>query len=181
MNSASMTIKHIGDLPPFFDRYITKVDPEKSLREAFEMYSPAKLLEPLLPQLIELADDVYAPEKWTIKQMLQHCIDTERIMGYRALAFARGDTNNLPGFDENEYAKNANLEGLDVKILIDEFDIVRGCNVLMLRKFTETELLRMGKANNINISPLALGFVLVGHLMHHVDVIKERYLSLLKK
>ncbi len=173
-----MKVKDIGELPQFFDRYILKVNVETDVISALKENTPEVLLNAILPQMKVTGDTVYASEKWTIKQIIQHCIDTERIMAYRALAFARGEENALPGFEENDYAKNAYVDKVSLEELIAEFGVLRNSTILLFERFTTEDLLRKGTASGIQISPLALGFVMVGHIQHHVNVIKERYFVL---
>jgi hypothetical protein len=118
----------------------------------------------------------YAPGKWTIKEMLGHIIDTERVLFFRLMCFARGERQSLPGFDEDNYVKNARFSELLLQDLCDEFVAVRSANMYLLRSLNEEELDRKGFANNQEISARALVFVLAGHVIHHQNIIKERYL-----
>ena len=118
----------------------------------------------------------YAPDKWTIKELLQHLIDTERVFAYRALRFSRNDTADLQGFDQTLFAANcdANIRPFDE--LLDEFSLVRRSTIILFRSFSEDMLLRCGTINNNTVSVRAKGYIISGHLLHHLDVIKERYL-----
>jgi hypothetical protein len=117
----------------------------------------------------------YAPDKWTIKQMLQHVIDTERIFAYRALAIARKEPAALLGFDENEYAKNATAAHRNWKEMIAEWKTVRQSTNILFASFTEEDLKQKGTASGLPISVNALGFIIFGHALHHLHVLKERY------
>lgn len=117
----------------------------------------------------------YAPGKWTIKQMLQHVIDTERIFAYRALVIARKEPAALLGFDENEYAKNATASHRNWNEMIAEWKILRQSTNMLFGSFTEEDLKQKGTANNLPISVNALGFIIFGHALHHLHVLKERY------
>ena len=117
----------------------------------------------------------YAPDKWTIKQMLQHVIDTERIFAYRALVIARKEPAALLGFDENEYAKNATASHRNWKEMIAEWKILRQSTNILFGSFTEEDLKQKGTASNLPISVNALGFIIFGHALHHLHVLKERY------
>lgn len=119
----------------------------------------------------------YAEGKWTIKQLLQHIIDTERVFGYRALAFARKDKNTLPSFDENEYAENSNANARDWKGLIYEFSVVRQSTEYLFNSFSEEALQQIGKASSYTVNVSSLGFVIAGHLNHHLKIIQEKYLD----
>ncbi len=117
----------------------------------------------------------YAPDKWTIKQMLQHVIDTERIFAYRALAIARKEPAGLLGFNENEYAKNATATHRNWKEMIAEWKIVRQSTNMLFASFTEEDLKQKGTASDLPISVNAIGFIIFGHALHHLHVLKERY------
>jgi DinB superfamily len=174
-----MHISDIGSLPPFFDKYILRNDPDKSLNECLALDSPGNIFEPHLSKLLKLADTVYAPGKWTIKQLVQHCIDTERIMAFRALSFARGEVNEIFGFDENAYADIADVSDLSLEELIFEYTLLRKSTQYLFKNLKTKDLLRKGVASKVSISPLALGFVIVGHPLHHFKIIEERYFPLI--
>ena len=118
----------------------------------------------------------YAEGKWTIKDIIQHIIDTERIFGYRALRISRNDKTPLPGFDENEYVENTNANNRGLQELLTEFSAVRHSNLLLFKSFSEEQLTRMGIASEDEVSVRALGFLIIGHLKHHQRIFKERYL-----
>jgi uncharacterized damage-inducible protein DinB len=118
----------------------------------------------------------YAEGKWTIKDIIQHIIDAERIFGYRALRISRNDKTPLPGFEENDYVENTNANGRSIQELLTEFSAVRHSNLLLFKSFSEEQLIRLGIASNHTISVRALGFLMIGHLKHHQRVFQERYL-----
>jgi uncharacterized protein YijF (DUF1287 family) len=124
----------------------------------------------------EKEDFAYAPGKWTIKEVLGHIIDTERIFAYRALRFARKDTTPLPGFDENEYVKHANFQKQTLYNLAHEFGIVREANLALWKQFDEEVMTRIGTANNKDMSVRAVLYAVAGHASHHLNVIKIKYL-----
>ena len=119
----------------------------------------------------------YEPSKWTIKEILGHLIDTERIFAYRALRFARKDQTPLPGFEQNDYVNNAETGLRHVNEILDEAEIVRKATIALFNSFNDSMLDEFATANKIQITPRALGFTILGHEMHHIAVIKERYLS----
>lgn len=123
----------------------------------------------------EKVNHAYAPDKWTIKQMFQHVIDTERIFAYRALSISRKEPAALLGFDENEYAKNATAAHRNWKDMLTEWRVVRQSTNLLFASFTEEQMRQMGKASGHPISVNALGFIIFGHALHHLQVLKERY------
>ena len=118
----------------------------------------------------------YAEGKWTIKELLQHFIDTERIFTYRALRFARKDTADLSGFEENHYVTHSNANTRDFDNLLKEFNYVRESTLALFNSFTNEELLQIGTVNNNSLSVRAIGYIISGHLLHHLNVIRERYL-----
>ncbi len=118
----------------------------------------------------------YAEDKWTIKDVLQHVIDTERIMTYRALRFARYDTQKILGFDENRYASNAHANNRTWASLQQEFSLVRQSSLVMFSSFDEGMFAQIGIANEKEISVIALAFIVVGHEVHHRDILEARYL-----
>ncbi len=119
----------------------------------------------------------YAPGKWSIKELLCHMLDAERIFAYRALRFARNDQTELPGFDEQVYAPNANAHSRTLNQLADEFKRLRSTTIDLFESFTPDMLARSGKANNNLISVINLGYVIAGHEVHHRNILTERYLK----
>ena len=118
----------------------------------------------------------YAEGKWTIKEIIQHIIDTERIFAYRALRISRNDSTPLPGFDENYFAQNTNGNSRSIQDLLMELSAVRHSNLLLFKSFSEEQLLRIGIASDHPISVRAIGFMLIGHQKQHQKVFGERYL-----
>lgn len=118
----------------------------------------------------------YTEGKWTIKDIIQHIIDTERIFGYRALRISRNDTTPLPGFEENDYVDNTDANNRSIQDLLAEFSAVRHSNLFLFKSFSEEQLKRVGTTSNTAISVRAIGFVIIGHQKHHQKVFQERYL-----
>lgn len=118
----------------------------------------------------------YEEGKWTIKEIIQHLIDSERVFNYRALRFARKDTTDLMGFDENLFVENSNANSREFINLLEEFAILRRDTVLLYKSFSYDALLEIGTANENSMSVRALGYITSGHLLHHLKVIQERYL-----
>jgi len=118
----------------------------------------------------------YAEDKWTIKELIQHLIDTERIMSYRALRFSRNDTTELPGFDENWYVTNSNANDREIVAILEEFNNLRKTTISLFNSFSNEMLTISGLANGSEMSVRALGFIIAGHQLHHLKVIKEKYL-----
>lgn len=124
----------------------------------------------------ETAGTAYAPGKWTIKEVIQHLIDSERIFGYRALRFARADQTALTGFEQDDYVAVADANARSMASLAREFAFVRDSNIALFESFTAEALTRTGKANKTEVSVESIGRVIVGHETHHMNIIKERYL-----
>ncbi|WP_298316075.1 DinB family protein [uncultured Aquimarina sp.] len=118
----------------------------------------------------------YAEGKWTIAEVLQHIIDTERIFSYRALRFARNDKSPLIGFDQDEYVPNSNANNYSRQELIEDFEAARNNSIGLFKSFTQNMLTEIGEASGSPMSVRAIGYVLSGHQKHHLHVIKDRYL-----
>ncbi|RZL14666.1 MAG: DinB family protein [Pedobacter sp.] len=123
-----------------------------------------------------LSDHAYAPGKWTIKELAGHMIDTERVLVYRLMCFSRNEQQVLPGFDEDAYVANANFSERDMKDIADEFRALRKANMYLFRSFTEEALDRIGTSWQSKMSTRTLIYVCAGHVIHHTNIIKERYL-----
>jgi DinB superfamily len=117
---------------------------------------------------------VHAPYTWTIKQVVGHLIDSERVFGYRALRFARGDATPLPGFDENAYAKTAVLDRVSLGDLALEFEALRRSHVLFFTSLTDADWARRGTANQVGVSVRALAYIIAGHERHHMAIVRKR-------
>jgi len=117
----------------------------------------------------------YKPEKWTVKQVMGHIIDTERIFAYRALRFAREDKTDLPGYDEKLFAENSGTEARPVTDLTAEFEQVRAASLVLFESFTPAVLELSGTANGMSIDVSALGYLIGGHAIHHKNMLVERY------
>lgn len=163
--------------PSYYQHYIEQA-PDQDLLTALQETGVAMLLSER-SQLVALGDRVYAPNKWTVRTILQHIIDAERIFAYRALRLARNDKTPLPGFDENSYADVAPTQHHSIDDLFEELGYVRESTCVMFRQFDETAMLRTGICSNQEMAVVALGFIIVGHFMHHLAVIKDRYYPLL--
>ncbi|MDI6034397.1 DinB family protein [Flavobacterium sp. LB2P84] len=118
----------------------------------------------------------YAEGKWTIKDIIQHIIDTERIFAYRALRISRNDKTPLPGFEENDYVDNTVANSRSIQDLLAEFSAVRHANLYLFKSFSEEQMKRMGIVSNAAVSVRAIGFIIIGHQKHHQKVFQERYL-----
>lgn len=118
----------------------------------------------------------YAPDKWSVRQVLGHIIDTERIMAYRALCIARGDKTPLPGFEQDDFVRAANFDHVRWSSLVEEFDLIRRANIEMFSGFSDEAWTRAGTANGATVTARALAWIIAGHELHHRNVIEEKYL-----
>lgn len=159
---------------PWYHGYISLVT-ENNLADAFEQHT-SRLLDFLSTIPVEKQDHRYAPKKWTIKQVVQHIIDAERVFAYRALRFARKDDTPLPGFDENLFADNAKTENRSWHELAEECKAVRLSSRLMFTSFDQEQLQASGTASGSNNYVLGWAYILLGHATHHIKIVQERYL-----
>ncbi|MFD2823609.1 DinB family protein [Lacinutrix iliipiscaria] len=159
---------------PYYMTYISKVgdlDLIEGLQSSFK--TTASFFEVLPDDKFEYA---YADKKWTVKEIIQHLIDAERVFAYRALRFARGDKNSLPGYDENAYAPLSLANNRTKEALLDDYSSLRQSTINLFQSFTDHMLMQIGSASGGEMSVRAIGFVIIGHEIHHCEVIKERYL-----
>jgi hypothetical protein len=169
-----MAKPNIKEYPPFYQTYIDVLDDQGSLLDHLE--DSVRLFEDELHEIKEYKQEFrYAEGKWTIKEIVQHLIDTERVFVYRALRYARRDMTPLSSFDENAYVSNYNINERNFKTMLDEFSSLRRSTVLMFQDFDESILDIMGKVGEQDISVRALGYICSGHVFHHLKVIRERY------
>jgi uncharacterized damage-inducible protein DinB len=158
-----------------FATYINQVSDEYTLTEELEI-SVHRFIKFVQNIPMDKFDYRYAEGKWTIKDIILHLIDAERIFAYRALRFARNDKTALPGFDENDYVDEAHADKRSLQDLLTELLIVRQGTLALFKSFSEEELLRKGIASNNPMSVRALGFTIIGHQNHHQRIFQERYL-----
>lgn len=166
----------IKTAPEYYHNYINLV-PEKPFSETL-LDTGITVYEEHIEELEKLGDKVYAPGKWTAREIIQHCMDTERIFMNRALRFVRLDKTNLPGYDHDAYVPVSRANETSIKDLLEEYRAVRKASYLFFNRLNTEELERTGTANNKEISVLAIGFILQGHPLHHFNVLKERYFGL---
>lgn len=162
-------------VPAFYLRYINHVR-DLELSHALS-YSMEKHKEVMTKVPEEQGEFRYERGKWSIKELLCHMMDAERIFCYRALRFARNDSTPLPGFEENDYAPEANAHGRTIATLVQEQDRLRASTIDLFNSFTPIMFLREGSANNIALKCIHLGYITAGHQLHHIDVLLERYLK----
>jgi uncharacterized damage-inducible protein DinB len=163
-----------GTYASFYEGYINQVKAD-SIAVAIETYS--RSIHEFIQNLPEeKAQYAYAPGKWTVNDVLQHMIDTERVFVYRAMRFSRNDATPLPGFEEDHYAMHAGGRTRPMDVLKEEFTALRKSTDLFLLSLTDEQLQRSGMANHYNTQVNAIAFMVYGHLLHHRQVLEERYL-----
>jgi uncharacterized damage-inducible protein DinB len=164
-----------GEFPPYAHMYIRLMPGDglllKHLRDNF---IAMKQLIFSLPQ--EKLNYRYAQNKWTIKEILVHIIDDERIYAYRALCFARNDKTELPGFEQDDYALHSRANERSLENILEEYEAVRNATIALFNGLPEDSLLRMGTANNNKATVRAMAYHIAGHELHHMNIIKEKYL-----
>jgi uncharacterized damage-inducible protein DinB len=165
-----------GEYAPYYGTYIGQVQPD-NLMEALQIHT--EKFTAFIGSIPEAkADYAYAEGKWTVKEVLLHIIDAERIFAYRALRFARNDNTELPGFDEDKYVPQSNARSRTLTSLAVEFAAVRQATLTLFNSFDDPAFMRMGIASNNLMSVRALGFVIIGHAEHHRLVMEERYFDI---
>ena len=163
------------EFPSFFAGYVAHV-PDGDVVEA--LIGSAEIAAALLHDVTEnIADQAYAEGKWTLKEVLLHCADVERIFAYRALRIARGDETPLPGWDENSYVPESGASARSLHSILDEFESVREATVTLFQGLPEEAWSRVGTANGRSVSVRAIAWISAGHLLHHLQVMQERYLA----
>lgn len=162
-----------SEYAPYYDLYLQRVA-GLSISEALRR--DARQLQSLFDRLTEQqAGFTYAEGKWTVKEVLLHCIDAERIFAYRALRIMRGDTTELPGYDHERYVPESHAGSRTVKSLEEEWNAVRGATECLFKYAGTDSLARLGTANNFHISARVLGLIIPGHYLHHVKILMDKY------
>ena len=162
-----------AEYAPYYHGYITSV-PDGDIVELLRT-GTRELLDAIARIPEERGGHRYGPDKWTIREVIGHLIDAERIFTYRALRFARADQTLLPGFDENEFVKAAGSERRTLADLARELAAVRESTVLLFQSFPEEVWTRTGNANGVGMSVRAVAYVVAGHPRHHLRILRERY------
>lgn len=165
-----------NEYAPYYGRYIEPLlDNGKSLLENLE-FSQKEFIEVVKDIPESKKDYAYDYGKWTINELILHVIDTERVFCYRALAFARGEQQNLPGFDQDVFVNNSFANSRSLAELVNEMNTLRQSTIQLFESFNDDVLLNKGNASGNIMSVRALGYLFSGHQLHHLKVLKERYL-----
>ncbi len=162
-----------SEFNPYYDTYIGKVKGNNFIQNLIEQKFET------LAVLSKLSDEEwnhkYAPEKWTVKEVMIHIMDTERIFAYRALRVARNDQTPMPGFEQNDYVPFCNGPQRSGKSIMAEYESVRNSSIALFKNLSEEAWERIGEASGSPVSSLALGYMIAGHEIHHVQLLHERY------
>jgi len=158
----------------YFWIYINKTEGKNLLKSLKK--SKKALLKLIKKTPTEKGDYAYTDGKWSIKMVISHMIDTERIFAYRALCISRGDTSDFPGFDQDEYVDKSNMENISLKDLSKEFEQVRDSTISLFKNMAESDIDIEGKASGLKMTPRTIGWKISGHVIHHTDILKERYM-----
>ena len=163
-----------GDCAPYYFTYINEIAADEDVLAVLadlDRTTPALLA----PVLDELAGFRYAPGKWSVREVVGHMTDAERVFAYRALSIARGDQTALPGFEENEWAEVSNADSRSLADLVGELHAVRTASLALFRSFGAAEWERTGTASGKHVAVRALPYIIAGHERHHVAILRERY------
>ena len=173
--SSSLAVRpSTTEYAPYYGRYISLV-PEGDVLQTLSSQLEETLS--LLGGISEArAGYRYATDKWSIKEVIGHVVDSERIFAYRVLRFARNDKAPIEGFDQDEFAQNSAFDERTLADLVEEFDHVRRANLLLFRSLSDEALSRHGIASEVDVSVRALIYIIAGHERHHMEVLKTRYL-----
>lgn len=175
MSQAAATKPAPTEHAPEFSKYVTLVAEGDIIQTLEQQIENSLSLLRTIPS--EKANFRYAPDKWSVKELLGHVIDSERIFSYRALRFVRNDQTPLPGYEQDDYVRAVDFDSRNLADMAEEFATVRRATIQLLRPLNETEWSRHGKANENDVSVRALAYIIAGHELHHMDVLRSRYLQ----
>ena len=175
MSQAAATKPAPTEHAPEFSKYVTLVAEGDIIQTLEQQIENSLSLLRTIPS--DKANFRYAPDKWSVKELLGHVIDSERIFSYRALRFARNDQTPLPGYEQDDYVRDADFDSRNLADMAEEFATVRRATLQLFRPLNETEWLRHGKANENDVSVRALAYIIAGHELHHIEVLRSRYLQ----
>ena len=171
---ASETKPAKSEFLPFYERYIALVPDGDVISTLASQLTETQSLLRVLPASV--ATYRYAPDKWSVNEVVGHMIDSERIFAERALRFARNDATPIPGFEQDDYVRNATFDAYPLSELASELETVRQSTIFFFRHLDEEAWTRRGQANNAEVSVRALAYIIAGHELHHCEILKTRYL-----
>ncbi len=158
---------------PYYSDYIDRVEEADVIEVLRRQQADSEAV------LMGLTDEAgsfrYAPDKWSVKEVVGHLSDTERVFAYRALCIARGETQSLPGMDQDIYVAGAGFDSRGMDSLAEEFSAVRSAAIALFESFDQQSWARSGVANGVEISVRALAFIVAGHESHHMAILRDRY------
>jgi|HubBroStandDraft_6_1064221.scaffolds.fasta_scaffold272788_2 hypothetical protein len=164
-----------GEYASYYERYISLIQGEEMLHTLDEQRRQMLLLLSCRDE--KDGDFRYAPEKWSVKEVLGHICDTERIFAYRALRFSRADATHLAGFEQDDYVRNGPFGQRPLSDLVEDFIAVRRGTISLFRNLDEASWIRRGIANNNEVSVRALAYIIAGHELHHRRILEEKYFA----
>ncbi len=163
-----------NEYAPYYGTYISLIEGDDVMPVLKDQPAELNALISQMPE--EKGKFAYAEGKWTIKELLSHLIDGERMFAYRVLRVSRGDETPIEGFEQDNYIENSNANNRSFAELLDEFDLQRRSNMLMINNLSDEASRRMGTASGNPISARALVYIMAGHVKHHIRILEERYL-----
>ncbi len=175
MTTATIPRPKADEHSPYYAKYVAQVPDGDFIAMLRQQIGETTALLATVPP--NKADYAYAPDKWTVKEVIGHISDVERVMAYRALTFAREDTTDLPGFDENAWVPSANFSKRTLGDLVEELQAVRGATIQLARHLDGAALARRGSANKNPVTVRALLYIIAGHERHHAKLLRELYLK----
>jgi len=178
MSNSTISRPDATEYAPYYGRYIDLVPEGDLIITLSQQINDTSALLRGIPE--PQAETRYEPGKWSIKEMTGHLVDTERIMSYRALRIARADETPLPGFEQDDYVRAANFDARTLAHLLEEYLAVRAATLALFRNLDAAAIARRGMANNVPVTVRALAYIIAGHERHHVNVLRTKYLPLLK-
>ena len=164
-----------SEYDPYYERYISLIIDNDIVPVLAGQVTELQDLFTALPE--EKGTYAYETGKWTIKEVLSHLIDGERIFAYRVFRIARGDKTPIEGFEQDGYIENSHANERTFAELLDEFNLLRRANVLFFKNLDRDDWVRIGTANDVEISVRAIAFVMAGHIRHHITILRSRYLA----
>lgn len=170
-----MTRPEKNEYDPYYERYVSLVEKDDIVGTLAAQPTQLQDLLTGLPE--DKGAFAYADGKWSIKEVLSHLIDGERMFAYRLFRISRGDETPIEGFEQDGYIENAYANSRSFADLLEEFSLLRRANLMLVKNLTDEGWARIGTANNVKISARALIYIMAGHIEHHLGILKERYLA----
>ena len=164
-----------NEYDPYYERYISLVENDDIVATLASQPTHLQDLVTGLPE--EKGAFAYEEGKWSIKEVISHLIDGERMFAYRLFRISRGDETPIEGFEQDGYIENANANGRSFGELLEEFSLLRRANLMLVKNLDDDGWTRVGTANNVKITSRALIYIMAGHIDHHFGILKERYLA----